>query len=429
MTALLDKYGQSLVEDVIKEMRQRAARQMRAKIETIPDGSYRGLATVDSDGVVNEPLTIDMQVCVDGSELYFDMSQSSPPCLGPMNSVAATTKSAIYLAIRHIFPDVPINAGMFEPLHITEPKGTFLHAEYPRPVSGCAAEVSQRIAEAVFDALAQAIPDRLFAAPAGTSGNFAVGGGDPARGRDYVMYLFTGGGYGGSPEGDGLTNGCSTIGISKMQPIEVMEQKYPVLFQEYSLHEGSGGAGRWRGGFGVTYACTLRRGAASASMVMDHGRTGPNGALGGAPGGVNTVDVISRRRLGLPTAASLQGPGNPASSRRYRARLDAGRRRLRRCVRARAGAGAAGRDARLLHGGGGGAALRRGPLRRPTSGGRGGHRSPPQRRALPGEQLHKAQNLNVVLPDRIENPSPPARTADKINRRESCQPSVGAPYV
>ena len=292
MTALLDKYGVALVEDVIREMRGRAARQMRAKIETIPDGTYRGLAQVDSDGVVNEPLTIDMRIRVEGSELYFDMSRSSPPCAGPMNSVAATTKSSIYLAIRHVFPDVPINAGMFEPLHITEPRGTFLHAEYPRPVSGCAAEVSQRIAEAVFDALAQAIPDRLFAAPAGTSGNFAVGGADPARGRDFVMYLFTGGGYGGSPSGDGLTNGCSTIGISKMQPIEVMEQKYPVLFQEYSLHEGSGGAGRWRGGFGVTYACQLRRGAASASMVMDHGRTGPNGALGGAPGGVNTVDVI-----------------------------------------------------------------------------------------------------------------------------------------
>ena len=292
MTALLDKYGQPLVEQVIREMRARAARQMRAKIATIPDGSYRGLAQVDSDGVVDEPLTIDMRIRVDGTEMHFDMSRSSPPCAGPMNSVAATTKSSIYLAIRHIFPDVPINAGMFEPLHIAEPRGTFLHAEYPRPVSGCAAEVSQRIAEAVFDALAQAIPERLFAAPAGTSGNFAVGGTDPVRAQDYVMYLFTGGGYGGSPAGDGLTNGCSTIGISKSQPIEVMEQKYPVLFQEYSLHEGSGGAGRWRGGFGVTYACTLRRGAASASMVMDHGRTGPNGALGGAQGGVNTVAVI-----------------------------------------------------------------------------------------------------------------------------------------
>ena len=76
-----------------------------------------------------------------------------------MNSVIATTKSSVYLAIKHIFPDVPINAGTFAPLEIIEPKGTFLYAEYPRPVSGCAAEVSQRIAEAVFNALTPAIPD------------------------------------------------------------------------------------------------------------------------------------------------------------------------------------------------------------------------------------------------------------------------------
>ena len=86
------------------------------------------------------------------------MTGSSPPCRGPMNSVIATTKSAIYLAIKHIFPDVPINAGTFEPLKIVEPEGTFLYAHYPRPVSGCAAEVSQRIAEAVFAALTKAIP-------------------------------------------------------------------------------------------------------------------------------------------------------------------------------------------------------------------------------------------------------------------------------
>ncbi len=291
MTALLDKYGRALVEDAIIEMRARAAQQTRAKIATIPDGTYHGRAAVDSDGVVDEPLLVDMMIRKEGTELYFDMAGSSPPCRGPMNSVLATTKSAIYLAVRHVFPDVPINAGMFEPLHITDPVGTFLYAEYPRPVSGCAAEVSQRIAEAVFDALAQAIPDALFAAPAGTSGNFALGGVDPARAREYVMYVFSGGGYGGSLSCDGLTNGCSTIGISKSQPIEVLEQKYPVLFEEYSLHEGSGGAGAQRGGFGVNYACTLRRGTARASMVMDHGRVGPNGARGGAAGGVNRVRV------------------------------------------------------------------------------------------------------------------------------------------
>jgi N-methylhydantoinase B len=181
-----------------------------------------------------------------------------------MNSVIATTKSSIYLAIKHIFPEVPINAGTFAPLHIIEPKGTFLYAEYPRPVSGCAAEVSQRIAESVFSALVKAIPGELFAAPAGTSGNFALGGYDPEA------------------------------------PIEVIEQRYPVLIDEYALHEGSGGAGEARGGFGVRYSVTLQGGTARASFVMDHGRTGPQGMLGGGDGGVNKVVVHRQGETYIP---------------------------------------------------------------------------------------------------------------------------------
>lgn len=262
---------------------------MRATIAEVPDGTYYGEAFVDSDAVVDEPLKIAMTITVDGDEMTFDMAGSSPPCRGPMNSVIATTRSSIYLAIKHVFPNVPLNAGTYEPLKIVDPKGTFLYAEYPRPVSGCAAEVSQRIAEAVFAALTKAIPDRLFAAPAGSSGNFALGGYDPDKGRSYVMYVISGGGYGGHPGGDGLTNGCSTIGISKSQPIEVLEQYYPVLFERYALAEGSGGAGEYRGGFGINYRVRVRRGEARASMVMDHGRTGPQGVLGGGDGGANQV--------------------------------------------------------------------------------------------------------------------------------------------
>ena len=163
---------------------------------------------------------------------------------------------------------------------------------YPRPVSGCAAEVSQRIAEAVFAALVQALPTRVTAAPAGTSGNFALGGYDPERDRSFVMYQLSGGGYGGNADHDGLTNGCSTIGISKSPPVEIMEQQFPVLYHRYALREGSGGAGRHRGGFGLDYEIELRRGTARASFVMDHGRFGPQGALGGADGAPNVVEVI-----------------------------------------------------------------------------------------------------------------------------------------
>lgn len=300
LTALIDRYGADVVEAAIAELKARAGQQMRSRIATIPDGTYEGEAFVDSDGVEDKPLRIAMKIEKRGETLRFDMSGSSPPCRGPMNSVIATTKSSIYLAMKHIFPDVPINAGTFEPLEIVEPKGTFLYAEYPRPVSGCAAEVSQRIAEAVFAALTPAIPDKLFGAPAGTSGNFALGGTDPKRGRAYVMYVISGGGYGGFAGGDGISNGCSTIGISKTTPIEVMEQYYPVLFEEYSLHEGSGGAGERRGGFGVNYEISLRRGEARASMVMDHGRFGPQGVLGGRDGDVNKVKVVRDGREYVP---------------------------------------------------------------------------------------------------------------------------------
>ena len=299
-TELLDRYGAETVTSSIKELKIRAAKQMRAQIQEIPDGLYEGEGFVDSDGVVNEPLRIEMKIRKEGTELYFDMSGSSPPCLGPMNSVIATTKSSVYLAIKHIFPEVPLNAGTFEPLHIKDPEGTFLYAKYPRPVSGCAAEVSQRIAEAVFSALVKAIPKLLFAAPAGTSGNLCIGGYDPKHNRNYVMYVISGGGYGGNLNGDGLSNGCSTIGISKTTPVEVMEQFYPVLFEEYSLHEGSGGAGKQRGGFGVNYKIKLRRGNAKVSMVMDHGRFGPQGVLGGKDGVVNKVQVEQNGETYIP---------------------------------------------------------------------------------------------------------------------------------
>jgi N-methylhydantoinase B len=284
LNALLDRYGDETVRAAIAELRERAAQQMRAFIATIPEGVHRSVAFVDSDGVVNAPLE-------------------------------ATTLSSVYLAMRHIVPEIPISAGAFEPLKVTGHQGTFLDAQYPRPVSGCAAEVSQRIAEAVFAALVEVLPDRVTAAPAGTSGNFALGGHDPATGRDYVMYQLSGGGYGGNADHDGLANGCSTIGISKAPPVEIMEQKFPVLYRHYRLHEGSGGAGRQRGGFGLDYEVELRRGTARASFVMDHGRFGPQGALGGQDGAPNRVVVTQAGREHVPEHLSKAqdiplGPGD-----------------------------------------------------------------------------------------------------------------------
>ena len=303
---LLDRYGDATVQMAIGELRVRASRQMRQLIARMPDGQWGSEAFVDSDGVVDEPLVIKLKVTKNNDRLIFDFAGSSPPCRGPMNSVLATTQSSVYLAMRHIFPEVPISAGAFEPLDILRPEGTFLDAQYPRPVSGCAAEVSQRIAEAVFAALVDALPDRVTAAPAGTSGNFALGGHDAERGRDFVMYQLSGGGYGGNANGDGLSNGCSTIGISKAPPVEIMEQTFPVIYNHYALHEGSAGAGKMRGGFGLDYKLELRNGEALASFVMDHGRFGPQGALGGNDGDVNKVVILRNGSSYVPKHLSKE---------------------------------------------------------------------------------------------------------------------------
>ena len=303
---LLERYGDKTVDLAIKELHVRAATQMRQLISEMPEGSWQSVAFVDSDGVVDEPLRISLKVTKDFDKLVFDFSGSSPPCRGPMNSVLATTMSSVYLAIRHIFPEVPICAGAFEPLEIIRPENTFLDARYPRPVSGCAAEVSQRIAEAVFAAIVQPLPNRVTAAPAGTSGNFALGGFDADQGRDFVMYQLSGGGYGGSAEGDGLSNGCSTIGISKAPPVEIMEQTFPVLYHHYRLREGSAGPGFARGGFGLDYKLELRNGEARASFVMDHGRFGPQGALGGGDGAVNKVMILRGEERYVPQHLSKE---------------------------------------------------------------------------------------------------------------------------
>lgn len=308
IVALLDRYGAEVVSSAIAELNRRSELQVRKLISKIPDGVYRSQSFIDSDGVDAGRLTINLTLTVQGDELTFDFTGSSAPCRGPLNSTWATTQASVYVAMKHVMPEVLVNSGCFRPFNIVAPEGTFLYARYPRPVSGCSSETSQRIMEAIFLALSQAIPGRLFAPSFGTSGNFTLGGYDPEKERHYIMYFFSGGGYGGWWAGDGLTNGTSIQGISKTQPVEILEQRYPILVEEYALRENSAGAGKYRGGFGVNYRMKLRRGQAVASFLMDHGTEGPPGILGGESGAPNRIELkMGGRQVELPHVSKGAG--------------------------------------------------------------------------------------------------------------------------
>ena len=292
LTALLDRYGEETVTATMAILDDKSEQQMRAYISTIPEGRYSFTAPFDSDGIEHKPFFVHLDLEVKDGELHLDLSKSSEPCQGPLNAPFAVTRSAIFIAVKHVFPDVPINSGCFRPIKIKRPTGTFLDARYPRPVSGCSSEVSQRVIESVFGALGKAMPDRMFAAPYGTSGNFSLGGYDPDRGGPFVMASFSGGGYGGSRYLDGLTNGTAIHGISKTQPVEMLEQLYPVMFEEWALREESAGAGEHRGGYGISYRVKLLRGDAKASFIMDHARIGPHGLAGGERGATNELFIL-----------------------------------------------------------------------------------------------------------------------------------------
>lgn len=283
LTELLDEYGVETVNTVIATLRERSEKQMRSYISDIPDGSYSFVEVMDNDGITNEPLRIDARLTVRGDEMDIDFSHSSAPCTGPMNSVRAATISSTVVAIKHVFPDIPINSGIFAPLHFDLPESVFLNAQPPRPVAGCAAETSQRIITAVMGALAGAVPEMVPAGSSATVNNLSMGGVDK-DGEPYVMYVFLGGGYGGHLQGDGLSNGCSLMSIGRVQSIETLEQRYPIRFNSYGLREGSAGDGRTRGGFGVHFEFELTSDQAQASLLGDQSQTPPQGRNGGTNG-------------------------------------------------------------------------------------------------------------------------------------------------
>jgi N-methylhydantoinase B len=288
---LIDRHGHADVRSCLGELIERSEQQMRSHIEEIPDGTYAFTDYLDNDGIVDEPITVAVEVTVAGSDMTIDFTGTSPAVRGPVNLARNTTVSACYVALKHIFPDVPINGGTFRPARVHVPAGTLLAAEYPSPTSGYL-EPTGRVLDVMFGALAQAIPDRVPAAPFGTTGVVTVAGTHPERGTYYVGVFPYPGGYGGSAESDGLVHGNTPQSMANFVALEASEHRYPVRFEYFALREDSSGAGRHRGGSGSTYRIATGAGCV-VSVLGDRADHRPFGLQGAGPAEPNRVRVIA----------------------------------------------------------------------------------------------------------------------------------------
>lgn len=246
---LIDEYGDATVASALDAASRRAEALMREAIRALPDGSYRFEDYLDNDGIVDEKLTIALDMTVAGDTMRLDFSRSSPPCLGPVNIARSTAVAACYVALKHVFTEVPANAGCLAPITFDIPDTTFLGVGPPRPVAGYT-ETILRMIGVVFGALAAADPARATAAPFGTINALSIAG-HRKNGERWVMFSFFGGGLGGNPQSDGLNHANNPISTATIPPAEVMEASYPVLFTEWALRPDSGGAGEHRGGLGA----------------------------------------------------------------------------------------------------------------------------------------------------------------------------------
>lgn len=267
----------------VDELKDRSEKLMRQRISEIPDGTYRYTDYMDSDGLDEGHLTIDVKMIVEGTNITFDLSASSPECRGPFNSPYSNTVTGTMIAVKHVFWDIPINSGCFKPFTWIIPEGTMLNPRVPRAVSGTTTETCTFIVGTTMGALAQALPGRV---PAGTfsTGSVVCLGGSSANYGEYATLVFLGGGMGGNPDGDGLNNGSPAIGGSRNGSIEITEQTVPFLFTEYCLRQSSAGDGQFRGGLGVEAAMHLREGEAYLTFLGDRGHIGPWGIAGGERG-------------------------------------------------------------------------------------------------------------------------------------------------
>ena len=251
MAETVRAYGADTVLAAFEDMLARTARRMADAIRAIPDGTYRFEDVMDDDGIDASDIPIALTVEKQGGRARFDFSGTAPQVPGNINVTMNATVAAVTYTLKALLdPEVPNNQAVIDCVEISAPLGSLLNAVFPAPVAA-RAHTCQRIIDVVFGALAPAVPDRAPAAGNGANTTAVFSGIDPRTGEGYLYLETLGGGAGGWPGGHGKDGVQVGITNTSNLPVEAIETEYPLRVERYGLLEGSGGAGRFRGGRGL----------------------------------------------------------------------------------------------------------------------------------------------------------------------------------
>jgi N-methylhydantoinase B len=304
---LLSEYGENIVTSALVELNHSAAKLMASYISELRDGTYSAEDWLDNDGIIDEPLKIALDLIIKGDQMTLDFSRTSVACDGPVNISYSTCIASCYVALKHIFREVPANAGVLKPINFVIPSDSLLSVGRPKPVGGYT-ETILRVIDVMFQCISQVAPEISNGCAYGTINALSMSG-YRKNGSRWVMFSFFGGGHGGHPEGDGLNHGNAPISTATIPPLEILEAAYPILFTEWALRPDSGGSGRNRGGCGAIYEIELLEEKADAFLFGERGKFGPPGINGGKTGALNkfTYPSALNDKISPPMVSKMVG--------------------------------------------------------------------------------------------------------------------------
>ncbi len=285
---LVERYSLERLQVISQDLIEYSARLAKARLARLPHGIFSFTDYLDDDGIESSDLPIKATVTIDDDGLHFDFAGTSEQVTGSLNAPASVARSAVYYVLRCIVgQDVPANDGLYGSVRISVPEKSLLDPAIPRPVAGGNVETSQRTVDAVWGAMAQALPELVPAAGQGTMNNVTLGGVDPRSGGPFAYYETMGGGSGGGPTRAGAHGIHVAMSNTWNTPIEALEHALPVQVERYELRKGSEGAGLNGGGMGLrrdikvlteTEVTLLGERRAHQPWGLNGGRSGAAGA-------------------------------------------------------------------------------------------------------------------------------------------------------
>jgi len=302
---LATRIGAEALVEATNRILDMSEASMRAAIRAMPDGVYEFTDFLDDDGVSGEPVRVHAKLTIAGDEIEVDLTGCADQQRGPINCTPAMSNCAVFYSIIAATEGaVQANAGCYRPIRIIHRPGSVTDCRAPASVAHRVA-VSHRLANAMFGALHQVVPDRIPAAYYGGS-YVATFQTIAENNHREVLVEIEIGGTGGHPRKDGVNAWAFGMHNNANIPIEMIESQMPLTITRYGLIPGSGGEGEYRGGLGLGREWRVDSPSCVFTANMDRFRFPPYGLAGGKPG---SLGRLVRIRDGVETPIPPKSDG------------------------------------------------------------------------------------------------------------------------